>query len=42
VNAFAAMQKYGTPCIVCSFGTATTVDVVNAGNELLGGIIAPA
>lgn len=41
VNAFAASQKYGVPCIVCSFGTATTVDVVNANNELLGGLIAP-
>ena len=41
LNSFAATQKYGTPCIVCSFGTATTVDVVNANKELLGGIIAP-
>jgi len=41
VNSFAASQKYGTPCIVCSFGTATTIDVVNSNNELLGGLIAP-
>jgi len=41
VNSFAAMQKYGAPCIVCSFGTATTVDVVGVNNEFLGGIIAP-
>jgi type III pantothenate kinase len=41
VNSFAASQKYGVPCIVCSFGTATTVDVVSANNELLGGLIAP-
>ena len=41
VNSFAATQKYGTPCIVCSFGTATTVDVVGVNNEFLGGIIAP-
>jgi type III pantothenate kinase len=41
VNSFAASQKYGVPCIVCSLGTATTVDVVGSGNELLGGLIAP-
>lgn len=41
VNSFAASQKYGTPCILCSFGTATTVDVISVDNELLGGLIAP-
>lgn len=41
VNAFAAVEKYGAPCIVCSFGTAMTVDVVNAERELMGGLIAP-
>ena len=41
VNAFAAAEKYGAPCIVCSFGTAMTVDVVNAQRELTGGLIAP-
>jgi type III pantothenate kinase len=41
LNAFAAVRKYGNPCIVCSFGTATTIDVVNSKNEFLGGIIAP-
>jgi len=41
VNAFAAVEKYGVPCIVCSLGTATTIDVVNADREFLGGIIAP-
>lgn len=41
VNAFAAVEKYGSPCIVCSFGTATTVDVVNKDRELTGGLIAP-
>jgi len=41
VNAFAAADKYGVPCIVCSFGTATTIDVVNEKRELLGGLIAP-
>ena len=41
VNAFAAAGKYDTPCIVLSFGTATTIDVVNEKRELLGGLIAP-
>jgi pantothenate kinase, type III len=41
ITASAAAIKYGVPCIVCSFGTATTVDVVNADREYLGGIIAP-
>lgn len=39
VAAFAAIEKYGKPCIVCDFGTATTIDVVNSQNEYLGGII---
>ena len=41
VNAFAAVEKYGAPCIVCSLGTATTIDVVNNDREFLGGVIAP-
>lgn len=41
VNAFAAVEKYGAPCIVCSLGTATTIDVVSADREFLGGVIAP-
>lgn len=41
VNAFAAVEKYGDPCMVCSFGTATTVDVVNENREFIGGLIAP-
>ncbi len=41
VNSFAASEKYCVPCIVCSFGTATTIDVVNRERELLGGLIAP-
>lgn len=39
--AFAAIEKYGETCIVCDFGTATTIDVVNSKREYLGGIIAP-
>jgi len=41
VNSFAAVEKYGTPCIVCSFGTALTIDVIDSDRVLLGGIIAP-
>ena len=41
VAAFAAVEKYGAPCIVCSLGTATTIDVVNVDREFLGGVIAP-
>ncbi len=41
VAAFAAVEKYGKPVIVCDFGTAATVDAVNSKKEFLGGIIAP-
>ena len=41
IAAFAVAEKYGTPCIVCDFGTATTIDLVNSKNEFRGGIIAP-
>ena len=40
-NSISAVQKYGAPCIVCSFGTALTVDYVNKYNVLIGGLIAP-
>jgi len=40
VNAFAAAEKYGKPCVVVSFGTATTIDVVNSEGEYLGGLLA--
>lgn len=40
VNAFAGASLYGKPCIVCSLGTATTIDAVG-GDGYLGGIIAP-
>lgn len=41
VNSFAASEKYGSPVIACSFGTATTIDFVNEERELVGGMIAP-
>lgn len=41
VNAVAAAQLWGGPVIVVDFGTATTIDCVNRGNEYVGGAIAP-
>ena len=41
VNAVAAMNKYGTPCLVVDFGTATTFNVVSKDGEFLGGAISP-
>lgn len=41
VNSFSAAEKYGVPVVVCSLGTATTIDIVNEGRELIGGLIAP-
>lgn len=41
VAGVAAYHKFGGPCIVVDFGTATTFDVVSAGGEYLGGAIAP-
>ncbi|MBB0246500.1 type III pantothenate kinase [Streptomyces alkaliphilus] len=41
VNAVAAIELYGGPCIVVDFGTATTFDAVTARGEYAGGAIAP-
>ena len=41
VNAIAAYERYGGPCIVVDFGTATTFDVISAKGEYIGGAIAP-
>ena len=41
VNALAAFHKYGGPCLVVDFGTATTYDAVSERGEYLGGSIAP-
>jgi len=40
-NAVAGFEKYGGPLIIVDFGTATTLDVISAKGEYLGGIIAP-
>jgi len=41
VNAVAAFELYGGPCIVVDFGTATTFDAISARGEYLGGAICP-
>ncbi|WP_227998151.1 type III pantothenate kinase [Nocardia australiensis] len=41
VNTLAAHHLYGTAAIVVDFGTATTVDLVSAKGEFLGGVLAP-
>lgn len=41
VNGVAAYEKYGGPCIVVDFGTATTFDCVTAKGEYQGGVICP-
>ena len=41
VDAVAAVEKYGAPCIVVNLGTATTFNAINSKREYLGGIIAP-
>jgi len=40
VNAVAALEKYGSPCVVVDLGTAITFDAISANSEYLGGIIA--
>ena len=41
VNAVAAIEQVGGPCIVVDFGTATTFCAISAAGEYLGGAIAP-
>jgi type III pantothenate kinase len=41
VNGVAAFQRYGGPCIVVDFGTATTFDAISAKGEYMGGLISP-
>ncbi|MDD4290964.1 MAG: type III pantothenate kinase [Clostridia bacterium] len=39
VNSVACVKKYGAPCIVVDFGTATTYNVINGDGEFAGGCI---
>jgi type III pantothenate kinase len=41
VNGVAAFEKYGGPCVIVDFGTATTFDCVSVKGEYLGGVICP-
>ena len=41
VNAVAAVDRLGAPVIIVDFGTATTLDVVDADGAYVGGAIAP-
>src|ERR1700691_1294723 len=41
VNAVAAFEKYGCPCVIVDFGTATTFDCVSKKGEYMGGVICP-
>jgi type III pantothenate kinase len=41
VDAVAAIHKYGAPCIVVDFGTATTFNAIDAKARYLGGVITP-
>ena len=41
VNGVAAFEKYGGPCVVVDFGTATTFDCISKKGEYLGGVICP-
>lgn len=41
VNSVAAIARYGAPCIIVDFGTATTFDAVSKNSEYLGGVITP-
>lgn len=41
LNSLAAHQAYAGPLVVVDFGTATTLDVVNADGAYMGGVIAP-
>ncbi len=41
VNAFSAITKYKTNCIICDFGTATTIQLVGKDGRFFGTIIAP-
>ena len=41
VNSVAAVEKYGAPCIVVDFGTATTFDCVSPKGQYMGGVISP-
>ena len=40
-DAVAARERYGAPCVVVDFGTATNIEVIDRDGYFIGGIIAP-
>ena len=40
-NSVAASNLFGPRCVVVDFGTATTFDIIDNGNQYLGGVIVP-
>ena len=40
-NVAGVKEKYGFPCIIIDFGSATTYDIINNNEEFIGGAIAP-
>lgn len=41
VNAVAAYERFGGPCVAVDFGTSTNFDAVSEAGEYLGGVIGP-
>jgi type III pantothenate kinase len=41
MNAVAAKERYGAPCVVVDFGTSTNFDVVSPAGDYVGGVLAP-
>ena len=41
VDAVAAIHKYGAPCVIVDFGTATTFNAIDPQGSYLGGVITP-
>jgi type III pantothenate kinase len=41
MNAVAAKERYGAPCIVVDFGTSTNFDIVSPDGDYVGGVLAP-
>jgi type III pantothenate kinase len=40
-NVIAMREKYGYPCVLIDFGTATNFDVIDASGQFIGGVLAP-
>jgi len=41
VDAFGALEKYRSHCIVCDFGSATTIQLIGADRHFYGTVICP-